>query len=55
MVSGPAGEVLLETTDPVAIVTLERAALERARRQYPGYLDVRAKVYERAWREVAGG
>ncbi len=55
MVSGPAGEVLLETTAPVAVVTLERAALERARREYPGYLDVRAKVYERAWREVAGG
>ena len=55
MVSDPSGEVLLETTDPVAVVTLERAALERARRQYPGYLDVRADVYERSWRDVAGG
>lgn len=55
VVSGPSGDVLLETTDPVAVVSLERAALERARRQYPGYLDVRADVYERAWRDVAGG
>ena len=55
MVSGPSGEVLLETTDPVAVVTLEKAALERARRQYPGYLDVRADVYGRAWRDVTGG
>lgn len=55
MVSDPSGEVLLETTDPVAIVTPDRSALERARRQYPGYLDVRAEVYERAWRDAAGG
>lgn len=55
MVAGPSGEVLLETTDPVATVTLEKAALEHARRQYPGYLDVRADVYERAWRNVAAG
>ena len=55
MVSGPSGEVLLETTDPVAVVTLEKDALEHARRQYPGYLDVRADVYGRAWRDVAGG
>ncbi len=55
MVADPAGEVLLETTDPVAVVTLEKAALEHARSQYPGYLDVRADVYERAWRDVAEG
>ncbi|MDE3262759.1 MAG: carbon-nitrogen hydrolase family protein [Acidobacteriota bacterium] len=55
MVSGPSGEVLLETKDPVAVVTLEKDALERARRQYPGYLDVRADIYGRAWRDVAAG
>ena len=55
MVAGPSGEVLLETTDPVAVVTLDKAALEHARSQYPGYLDVRAEVYERAWRDAAGG
>jgi len=50
---GPSGDVLLETTDPVAVVTITRAALEAARREYPGYLDVRADVYEKAWRRVA--
>ena len=52
MVAGPAGDVLLETTDPVATVTLEKPALERARSDYPGYLDVRPDVYERAWRRA---
>ena len=45
----PNGDILLETTEPVAVVTLERAALEAARRAYPGYLDVRTDVYEDAW------
>ena len=49
---GPSGNVFLETTDPVAVVTLERAALEAAREEYPGYLDVRAEVYEEAWRRA---
>ncbi len=48
----PTGDVLLETTDPVATVTLERSALEAAGREYPGYLDVRADVYGDAWRRV---
>ncbi|MYB08331.1 MAG: carbon-nitrogen hydrolase family protein [Gemmatimonadetes bacterium] len=48
----PSGDVLLETTDPVAVVTLERAALETARQEYPGYLDVRPDVYEDAWRRA---
>ena len=48
----PSGEVLLETADPVAVVTLERTALEAARQDYPGYLDVRTDVYEDAWRRA---
>ncbi len=48
----PTGDVLLETTDPVAAVTLGREVLDAARREYPGYLDVRADVYEEAWRRV---
>ena len=51
---GPSGDVLLETTEPVAVVTLERAALETAREEYPGYLDVRPDVYEDAWRRAHG-
>ncbi len=49
----PSGEVLLETTEPVAAVRLERSALEAARRDYPGYLDVRAGVYAEAWERAA--
>ncbi len=52
MVAGPTGEVLLETADPVAAVTLEGSVLAHARTDYPGYLDVRPEVYERAWRRV---
>lgn len=55
MVADPSGEVLLETRDPVATVSLEKAVLERARKEYPGYLDVRADVYARAWREAREG
>jgi predicted amidohydrolase len=45
----PDGRVLLETTDPVAVVTLGRDLLREAREDYPGYLDVRAELYARAW------
>jgi 5-aminopentanamidase len=50
----PNGKVLVETTDQVAIVTLESRVVTAARRAYPGYLPVRARLYADAWREVAG-
>jgi len=50
----PDGEVMLETTDPVACVTQSRQAVEAARQEYPGYLPVRAGLYARAWAGVAG-
>lgn len=50
---GPNGDILVKTTDPVAVVTLQRAALEAARQEYPGYLDVRSEVYEAAWKRAA--
>jgi len=49
---GPNGDVLLETVEPVAVVTLGRGALDAARGDYPGYLDVRSPVYEDAWRRA---
>lgn len=49
----PRGEAVLETTDRIAIVTLDRAAVERARRVYPGYLPVRARLYADAWAAIA--
>jgi len=49
----PDGAVLLESTEPLAVVDLEREAVESARRLYPGYLSVRAGLYARAWSEVS--
>ena len=50
---GPDGQVLLETTDTVAVVTLERAAIQQARTDYPGYLPIRARLYADAWDALA--
>jgi predicted amidohydrolase len=48
----PTGEVLVETTDTVAIVTLDRSVVKRARARYPGYLATRADLYAEGWRQV---
>jgi predicted amidohydrolase len=50
----PAGEVLLETTDPIGLVTLESRVVTEARTAYPGYLPIRAGLYAQAWSEIAG-
>jgi predicted amidohydrolase len=52
VVVDPSGKVLLESTDPVVTITLDRAALNAARKDYPGYLPVRADLYARAWHET---
>jgi len=49
----PTGATLLETTDGVALVTLETKIAADARRGYPGYLPVRARLYADAWAEIA--
>ena len=49
----PSGDVVLETEEPVSVVRVDRAAVEAARRDYPGYLDVRASTYAEGWAEVA--
>ncbi len=48
----PDGEVMVETEEPLAIVTLDRDVVRSARAEYPGYLDVRASLYARAWRRL---
>jgi len=48
----PTGEVLVETTDPIAIVTIDRRVVEQARARYPGYLATRADLYAEGWRQV---
>lgn len=49
----PDGDVLVETTDRLALVTIEARAVDEARRAYPGYLPVRAGLYADAWGEIA--
>jgi N-carbamoylputrescine amidase len=49
----PNGELLVETTDTLALVTLDAKVVTDARRAYPGYLPVRARLYADAWDEVA--
>lgn len=49
----PNGQVLVETTDALAVVTLSANIVTDARRAYPGYLPIRARLYADAWDEVA--
>jgi len=48
----PTGDVLVETTEPIALVNIERNVLEQARQRYPGYLSTRADLYAEGWRSV---
>jgi predicted amidohydrolase len=54
VVIDPNGDVPVETTDRLALTTLDGGVVSRARRAYPGYLPVRARLYAEAWRDVAG-
>ena len=49
----PNGELLLETTEQLALVTLDAKTVTDARRAYPGYLPIRARLYADAWEEIA--
>jgi N-carbamoylputrescine amidase len=54
VVVDPRGDVVLETTDRLAIATLDAAAVNEGRRGYPGYLPIRARLYADGWSEIAG-
>jgi predicted amidohydrolase len=54
VVVDPRGEILTETTDRLAIATIDVGAVTEARKRYPGYLPVRADLYARGWAEIAG-
>lgn len=45
----PNGDVLVETTDTVTVVTVDGSIVAAAKRRYPGYLAVNADLYARAW------
>ena len=49
----PDGQVLLETDDPVAVVTLDRRRVAEAHQEYPGYLPMRADLYAYGWARAA--
>ena len=49
----PNGNVLVETTDPIALVSVEADVVAAARQRYPGYLPIRARLYADAWDQVA--
>ena len=53
LVVNPAGEIVLETEDPLAVVTIDRAAVTGARASYPGYLPARCEVYADGWRAAS--
>ena len=48
----PNGELLVETTDTLALVTVDAATAAEARKRYPGYLAIQARIYAEAWAEV---
>ncbi len=45
----PTSEVLLETTDPLSVVTLHGDVVKKARADYPGYLKAYPQLYAQAW------
>ncbi|MXZ16992.1 MAG: carbon-nitrogen hydrolase family protein [Rhodothermaceae bacterium] len=52
LVVDPMGEVVLETTERIATVVLDRRAVEDARQSYPGYLAWPAKAYVTGWENI---
>lgn len=49
----PNGDVLVETSEPVSVVTLDESVIAAARKRYPGYLAVNAQLYATAWRAIS--
>jgi predicted amidohydrolase len=50
----PTGDVLVESTEPIALVTIDRDVIKQARQRYPGYLPTRAELYAEGWKSVTG-
>lgn len=49
VVISPTGEVLVETTDPLVVVELDREVVSEAAREYPGYLARFPRLYAESW------
>ena len=54
LVVDPRGEVIVETTDAVAVAAIDDAVLATARRGYPGYLWTPSDLYADAWAAASG-
>ncbi|MGZ8475169.1 MAG: carbon-nitrogen hydrolase family protein [Candidatus Limnocylindria bacterium] len=54
VVFDPNGQPVIETTDTLALVTLDERVVKEARDGYPGHLPLRARLYADAWAEIAG-
>jgi len=48
----PMGEVVLETTEQIAVKVLDLQAVTDARQAYPGYLAWPAEMYAAGWQEI---
>jgi predicted amidohydrolase len=48
-VISPTGDVIAESARGVLIATLDREAVDQARKAYPGYLDHQPEVHGRGW------
>ncbi|MFO0633384.1 MAG: carbon-nitrogen hydrolase family protein [Nannocystaceae bacterium] len=51
-VVAPDGTVVLESTETIALATIDDAAVAQAQAQYPGYLPLRSDLYAAAWAKV---
>ena len=54
LVIDPNGELLVETSNPVAVVRLDESVLAVARQRYPGYLRTNGALYAKAWEAAEG-
>ena len=48
----PNGDVLVETTDPVVVVSIDEGVLANAKTRYPGYLFTPSALYAEAWKRL---
>ena len=54
LVVDPHGEVVIETTDAIAVAAIDEAVLASARKRYPGYLWTPRELYAAAWAATSG-
>jgi len=48
----PLGNILVDSTDQISIITIKRNIVTQARKKYPGYLPVRTDLYTKAWQNT---